>query len=62
MPVTSASCNQIDHILDTWHSFFLQAFNVYTLLDVFANMQVDWLGVKQVHDLFVVNLKVTGFN
>lgn len=52
----------MNHVFDGRDGFFLQAFNIDAFLDVFSDMQVDRLWVQQVHDLLVVNFKVTRFH
>lgn len=58
MTVLGPSLNQIDHILSTCHNLLLEAFNIDTLLNVLSNMEIDRCGLKQVHDLLIVDFKV----
>lgn len=60
--VSRSARNQLDHVLDRTDGLLLQTLDVHAFLDVLADMQVDRLGVEQVHDLLVVYLEIAGLH
>lgn len=62
MSVPGATADKGDHVFDGGHSFFLQALDKYTLLNVLANVEVRLAGVEEVGDALVINLEVGAFN
>jgi len=58
MPVPGAARRQIHHVFDARDGLLDEALYVNALLHVFAHVQVVRLGVQQVHNLLIVDLKV----
>ena len=62
MAIARTSCCQVHHVLDSRNRLFIKAFDIDALLNVFTNMQVVRLWIKQIHDLLVINFEVTSLN
>ena len=62
MTVAGASSDQINHIFDGCYDFLLEALNVYAFFNVFTDVQVNRLRVKQIHNLLVVNFQIAGLH
>ena len=58
MPVLYAPQRELKHVSVRCDYFLFEALDIDSLFDVLPDVEVDGRGLKQVHDLLVVNLQV----
>jgi hypothetical protein len=62
MPVFGPFLDELYHFLHVIYYIFLKSLNIHPLLDVFPYLEVHRLWLKQVHDLFVVDLQIAALD
>lgn len=58
MSVAGAPDNKVDHVSHGPDGFLIEAFDVNSLFDILADVKILFMGIKKVHNLLVVDLKV----
>ena len=43
------------HVFEAVDNIFLEALNIDSLFDVLSDLQIYWIWLKKVHNLFVIN-------
>ena len=60
--IPRSSLHHRKHLLHAYYCLFLEACDVYTLVNVFTDVQGVLLRVKQIYDGFIIDFEIAALN
>ena len=62
MPILSSSLYDPNHILRSLNYFLKKTLNIHSFLDILSDMKIYRIWIKKIHDLLIVDFKITASN